>query len=62
MRSLLLALPLLLQGDALGPPINENGKVNFRDHVGIDQKLGDAIDLDLEFTDEEGERVRAGRE
>ena len=60
MRSLLLALPLLLQGDALGPPINENGKVNFRDHVGIDQKLGDAIDLDLEFTDEEGERVRLG--
>ena len=42
------------------PTINENGSVNFVDHVGIDQKLGDEIDLELEFVAHDGNPVKLG--
>ena len=42
------------------PAILPNGVVNYRDHVSIDQKLGDELDLSLPFRDEQGEAVRLG--
>ena len=42
------------------PIINDNGSVNFVDHVGIDQNLGDKIDLELEFLAHDGNPVRLG--
>ncbi|MEM7515922.1 MAG: SCO family protein, partial [Planctomycetota bacterium] len=43
-----------------GPQINGNGTVNFVDHVGIDQNLGDSLDLRLPFRDEAGRTVLLG--
>lgn len=57
---LLMTLALFAQEPELGPKFTANGAVNFKDHVGIDQKLGDAVDLDLLFRDEHGKSVRLG--
>ena len=42
------------------PEINANGTVNFMDHVGVDQRLGEDLDLELRFRDESGRDVRLG--
>jgi protein SCO1/2 len=46
------------------PPLSSEdpsaGKVRLLENVGIDQRLGDRIPLDLEFNDENGTRVRLG--
>ena len=48
-----LTLPLLLAGQTGA----QNYTQQLQKSIGIDQKLGDQIPLDLEFTDSSGERV-----
>ena len=48
-----LTLPLLLAGQTEA----QNYTQQLQKSIGIDQKLGDQIPLDLEFTDSSGERV-----
>lgn len=55
--ALLLATALMAQEPETSPQILPNGVVNYRDHVSIDQRLGESIDLDLEFRDESGQTI-----
>ena len=52
-RSAIFASALLLAGQAGAQSYTQQ----LQERIGIDQKLGDSIPLDLEFTDSSGERV-----
>ncbi|PYT05034.1 MAG: SCO family protein [Acidobacteria bacterium] len=62
---LLSCLPVLAQGWATKPPPLSSedpsaGKVRLLENVGIDQRLGEQLPLDLAFRDETGSPVRLG--
>ena len=69
---LLLVLAGVLSSPALGqgwatspPPLSSDdpsgNKVRLLENVGIDQRLGEQVPLDLEFRDENGSAVRLGQ-
>jgi protein SCO1 len=60
-----IGLPVFAQGWAQSPPPLKSedpsaGKVRLLENVGIDQKLGEQLPLDLTFRDESGNQVRLG--
>jgi len=62
---LLSCAPIFAQGWAQAPPPASSedpaaGKVRLLENVGIDQRLGEPIPLDLQFRDESGATVRLG--
>ena len=62
---LLFCLPVFAQGWAQSPPPVSSddpaaGKVRLLENVGIDQRLGEQLPLELTFRDESGSSVRLG--